>query len=149
MPDSLISARAVTVRAEARTAWSGGSWTLDDFLFHARFGGAGAALGFGVGHDQGFSLRGSVHLGTAWVSLTDDLSLGEVLPAGWNLESFRWSATLGYGHVLWEGPPLLQLHAGVDGSGSYFIYQRDDVEETPTLSRDLFFTGRLALVMMF
>jgi hypothetical protein len=122
--------------------------TLDDLLFDARFGGAGAALGFGVGRDQGLSLHGSVHLGAAWVSLTNDLSLGDVLPAGWDLEYFRWSATLGYGHVLWKGPPLLQLRAGLDGSGLYFIYQRDDAEETPTLSRDLFFTGRLALVMM-
>lgn len=122
--------------------------TLDDFLFDARFGGAGAALGFGVGGDQGPSLRGGVHFGAAWVSLTNDLSLGDVLPAGWGLEYFRWSATLGYGHVLWKGPPLVQLRAGLDGSGSYFIYTRDDAEETPTLSRDLFFTGRLALVLM-
>jgi hypothetical protein len=123
--------------------------TLDDYLFDARFGGAGLALGFGLGGDQGFSLRGGVHLGWAWVSLTDDLSLGDELPADWSLEYIRWNAALGYGRVLWKGPPQLLLRASVDFSGSDFFYSRNEPgEDTPSLSRDMFFGGSLALTLL-
>jgi hypothetical protein len=122
--------------------------TLDDFLFDARFGGAGLGLGFGIGSDQGLNVRGGVHFGAAWVSLTDDLPLDDVLPAGWGVRYFRWDASLGYGLVLWKGPPSLQLRAAVDGSGSHFNYAREGSDETPSLSRDLFFGGRLALTLM-
>ena len=122
--------------------------TLDDLLFDARFGGAGLAMGFGVGREEGLSFRGGLHFGTAWVSLSDDLSLGSVVPAGWDLEYFRWDTTLSYGLLLWRGPPLLHLRAAVDASGSHFLYRQDGREETPSLSRDIFFGGRLALVLM-
>jgi hypothetical protein len=122
--------------------------TLDDYLFDARFGGAGMAVGFGVGGDRGFSMGGGVHLGWAWVSLTDDLSLSDELPPDWSLEYFRWDVRVGYGLVLLKGSPQLLVRATVDGSGSHFLYQTDASEETPSLSRDLFFAGSLSLTLV-
>jgi len=121
--------------------------TLDDYLFDARFSGGGVALELGLGRDEGLSFRGGFHFGWATVSLTDDLALEDVLPGDWSLEYLRWDTALGYGRVLWKGPPIVSLHAALDATGTYFIYARDDSEETPSLSRDIFLSGRVALML--
>jgi hypothetical protein len=122
--------------------------TLDDYLFDARFRGLGFAVGALVGGDRGLRAGGGLRVGSARVSLTDDLALNDVLPEGWGLSYLRWEAEVGWGHVVWQGPAAVVLRATASAGGSHFNYTRPDSEEQPSLSRDLFFAGQLALAFL-
>ena len=119
---------------------------LAEYLFDTRFHGKGVALGVRLGTDRGLTFGAGLRVGAAAVSLTDDLQLRDVLPPDYALGYTRWEASLGYGHVFWQGPPALQVRLGLDASGSHFEFTH--AEAPALLSSDLFFVTRMALVLL-
>lgn len=70
---------------------------LDDYLFDSRFRGIGLALGTEIGGGvDNFFAEIDAQLGAGEVSLSDHLTLNQVIPTGYTIGYIQGTATLGY-----------------------------------------------------
>jgi hypothetical protein len=97
-------------------------FTLDDYLFDARFRGAGLALGtdLGGGLDNWFSGI-DMQIGLGEASLTDKITLNELVPNGQLLGYVQGTAGLGYRLVLIHAAPTLVFVPEVHAGGATFF----------------------------
>ena len=130
----------------------GGS-TLDDVLFDARFLGAGLAFGTKVGGGIGrFAFDVHVQVGLGEVSLTEDLSIGDVIPDDWLLGYVQGNALLSVAIPLWAGLPTVVFRPALSLGGAGFYLLDTVVEQgegfaTPSVNWDLLWSARAALVL--
>jgi hypothetical protein len=137
-----------------------GSETLDDYLFDGRFRGAGLALGteLGGGLDR-FYAEIDMQLGLGEVSLTEDITLNEILSetsvSGDLLIGYlQGNASLSYRWPLIRAAPTLILVPSIKAGGATFFLvdtQVDEDEETEsaTVNWDFLWSARLSLIIPF
>lgn len=134
-----------------------GTDTLEENLFDGRFRGAGLALGteLGGGLDNFFSDI-DMQVGLGEVSLTDDLTLNEILndvfPNEFLVGYVQGTATLGYRLPLIRAAPTLIFVPEVKAGGaSFFLVDTkvDDNEEatSPTVNWDFMWTVQASLLI--
>jgi hypothetical protein len=97
-------------------------YTLDDYLFDARFRGIGLALGtnLGGGLDNWFSDI-DMQIGAGEASLTDKITLNELVPNGQVIGYVQGTAGLGYRFVLIHAAPTLILVPEAHVGGATFF----------------------------
>lgn len=126
---------------------------LDEFIFDARFRGAGLAFGLStpVKPDRFFvDLEGIVGLGE--VRLLEDLTLNEVVADDTYIGFTQGELTLGYLHPMNRSRPTLMLgmDASIGGATFFFFktqYQQDEEIDLPALNWDLIWGGQVYLVL--
>jgi hypothetical protein len=97
-------------------------YTLDNYLFDARFRGAGLALGTNLGGGlDNFYSDIDVQFGLGEASLTDKISLNELIPNGQLLGYVQGLAALGYRWVLIHAAPTLIFVPQVSAGGASFF----------------------------
>jgi len=132
-------------------------FALDELLFNGRFRGAGLALGadLGGGLDRFFG-DADVQLGLGEVSLTDDLTLNEVvseaLPSSPLIGYVQGSAGLGYRWTMIHAAPTLILVPQVRAGGATFFLVNTKTEQgqdstSPSLNWDFLWTVQLSLLV--
>jgi hypothetical protein len=128
-------------------------FTLDDYLFDARFRGAGAAFAaeLGGGIDNFFG-EVDAQLGLGEVSLTDELTLNELIPDRGLIGYLQGSATLGYRIALMQGPPTLILAPVLKAGGAtFFLIDTQsgdgDAAASPTVNWDFLWSIHASLLV--
>lgn len=127
--------------------------TLDDLLFDAKFRGAGLAFGTKLGGGVNrfvFDLR--VQAGLGEVSLTDGLSLNEVIPSDWVVGYVQGNLTAAINIPLWKFAPTLMLQPSGSFGGATFYLIDTDIEEdeqaaTPNVNWDVLWAAQASLVL--
>jgi hypothetical protein len=127
-------------------------FTLDDYLFDARFRGAGLAFAteFAGGIDRFFGEL-DAQLGLGEVSLTDSLTLNELVPDDGLIGYLQGTATAGYRWAFIHGPPTVILVPVIKAGGATFFVidtQGDDDEGvSPTLNWDFLWSVQATLLI--
>ena len=130
-----------------------GDAVLDEFIFDARFRGAGLALGFATPEKaDSFYADFSGMAGMGEVRLLDDLTLNEVVAADTYIGYAQANLIVGYLYPLLRTKPTLMLGANVSMGGATFFffktqYQQDEQIETPALNWDLLWGAQAYLVL--
>ncbi|MCL4755659.1 MAG: hypothetical protein KJ015_36255 [Myxococcales bacterium] len=104
---------------------------LDEFVFDARFRGAGLALGAGVPPSpERLYYDVAMQFGVGQVHLLQDLELSDALPEDWTIGYYQANAVVGYFGALTTGAP--SLVAGATGSigGASFFYSKKSDDKT-------------------
>ena len=134
-----------------------GTDTLEENLFDGRFRGAGLALGteLGGGLDNFFSDI-DMQVGLGEVSLTDDLTLNEILndvfPNEFLVGYVQGTASLGYKLPLIRAAPTLIFVPQVKAGGASFFLIDTKVDEneeatSPTVNWDFLWTVQASLLV--
>lgn len=130
-------------------------FTLQEYLFDARFRGAGLALGaeFGGGLDSFFA-EVDAQLGLGEVSLTDEITLNELVPDDSLIGYLHGTATLGYRLPLIRAAPTLIFVPTVKAGGATFFLvdtraEEDEAAESPTVNWDFLWTAQASLLVPF
>jgi hypothetical protein len=127
-------------------------FTLDDYLFDARFRGAGLAFAtdFAGGIDQFFGEL-DAQFGLGEVSLTDSLTLNELVPDNGLIGYLQGTVTAGYRWAFIHGPPTLILAPVAKAGGATFFMidtQADEDEGvSPTLNWDFLWSVQATLLI--
>jgi hypothetical protein len=127
-------------------------FTLDDYLFDARFRGAGLAFAteFAGGIDEFFG-EVDAQLGLGEVSLTDTLTLNELVPDGGLIGYLQGTATVGYRWAFIHGPPTLIFVPVIKAGGATFFmidtHGDDDEGVSPTLNWDFLWSVQATLLI--
>lgn len=128
-------------------------FTLDNYLFDARFRGAGLALGaeFPGGIDRFFG-DVDAQFGLGEVSLTDHLTLNELIPKGGLIGYVQGNATLGYRVALLHGPPTLIFVPSIKAGGAVFFMidtkaKEGEAGSSPTFNWDLLWSIQASLLI--
>lgn len=128
-------------------------FTLDNFLFDARFRGAGLALGAELpgGINRLFG-QVDVQLGLGEVSLTRSLTLNELVPDGGLIGYLQGNATLGYRLALIHGPPTLIFAPTLKAGGATFFLIDTEAEQgeaasSPTVNWDFLWSVHASLLI--
>jgi hypothetical protein len=132
-------------------------FVLEELLFNGRFRGAGLALGADfVGGLDRFFADVDVQLGLGEVSLTDELTLNEVvseaLPTSPLIGYVQGSGGLGYRLTLIHAAPTLILVPQVRlGGASFFLVntetQQGEESTSPSVNWDLLWTAQISLLI--
>lgn len=127
--------------------------TFDEFLFDARFRGAGLAGGaeIGGGLDRFFG-DVDLQIGLGEVSLTDSITLNELVPSDHMIGYIQGSASLGYRWPMIRAAPTLILVPSVElGGASFFMFDtkvnEDEDAKTLPVNWDLLWTVQLSLLV--
>lgn len=130
-------------------------FTLDDYLFDGRFRGAGLVGGveLGGGLDRFFG-EADVQLGLGQVSLTDSITLNELIPGDKLIGYVQGTGTLGYRWPMIRAAPTLILVPTVQlGGASFFLVDTASDESemgtttSPSVNWDLLWTAQLSLLL--
>jgi hypothetical protein len=130
-------------------------YTLDDYLFDGRFRGAGLALGadFGGGLDRFFA-DADVQFGLGEVSLTNSISLNELVPGDKLIGYVQGSAGIGYRWPIIRGAPTLILvpQARIGGASFFLVDTASDESDmgtttSPSVNWDLLWQVQLSLLI--
>jgi hypothetical protein len=126
---------------------------LEQYLFNARFRGAGLALGaeFGGGLDRFFA-EVDAQLGLGEVSLTNTITLNELVPNDELIGYVQGMATLGYRLPLIRAAPTLIFVPSVRAGGaSFFLVETRGGEReavsSPSVNWDFLWTVQAALLI--
>ncbi len=122
-----------------------GDAVLDEYVFDARFRGAGLALGLSTSEEPYkfyVDFSGIVGLGEA--RLLDDLTLNEVIANDTLIGFVQSNVTVGYLYPLTTGKPTPMIGASLSGGGASFfffktVYQENEPVEAPPLNWDLLY----------
>lgn len=126
---------------------------LDEFIFDARFRGAGLALGFATPTEPDrFHLSFDGMLGMGEVRLLEDLTLNEVVADDTYIGYAQGDVTIGYLHPLNRSRPTLMLGLDVSVGGTTFFfwktkYHEDEEIELPALNWDVIWGTQAYLVL--
>jgi hypothetical protein len=132
-----------------------GGYTYNQALFDGRFRGIGAALGadIGGGIDHFFSDL-DAQLGLGEVSLTDKLTINELVPKGKTIGYIQGTASLGYRLALIHAAPTLILVPVIKAGGASFFLVDTSVDETkdkkstsPSVNWDFLWTAQVSLLL--
>jgi hypothetical protein len=127
--------------------------TLDQYLFDGRFRGIGLAGGveIGGGIDR---LYGDLdlQLGAGEVSLTDSITINELVPPDQVIGYVQGNAILGYRWAFLHGPPTLILQPSIEiGGASFFLVDtkvtEDENGKTLPVNWDLLWTVQISLLI--
>jgi hypothetical protein len=128
-------------------------FTLEEYLFDGRFRGAGLAGGveIGGGLDRFFSDI-DVQLGLGEVSLTDEITLNELVPGDQLIGYMQGSASIGYRWPMIRAAPTLILVPTVEiGGASFFLVDtqvsEDERASSPAVNWDLLWSVHLSLLI--
>lgn len=127
-------------------------YTVQQYLFDARFRGAGLALGLEIigGINQIFA-EVDAQLGLGEVSLTEQITLNELVPNDELIGYVHGTATLGFRWAMLEGPPTLILVPVVKAGGASFFLVGTDADEeqvqSPTVNWDFLWTLQASLLI--
>lgn len=130
-------------------------FTLDDYLFDGRFRGAGLALGadFGGGLDRFFG-DVDMQLGLGEVSLTDSITLNELVPGDKLIGYVQGSAGIGYRWpIIRAAPTLILVPQARIGGASFFLVDTSSDETdmgtttSPSVNWDLLWQVQLSLLI--
>jgi hypothetical protein len=130
-------------------------YTLAKYLFDARFRGAGLALGtdFGGGLDHFYSDI-DVQLGLGEASLTDKITLNELVPNGQLLGYIQGMATLGYRWpIIRAAPTLILVPQASAGGATFFLvdtksHEGDNATSTsPNVNWDFMWALQVSLLI--
>jgi hypothetical protein len=132
-------------------------FVLEELLFNGRFRGAGLALGadFVGGLDQFFG-DVDVQIGLGEVSLTDELTLNEIvseaLPTDPLIGYVQGAGGIGYRWPMIRAAPTLILVPQVRVGGASFFLVNTETEQgeestSPSVNWDLFWTVQLSLLI--
>jgi hypothetical protein len=130
-------------------------FTLDDYLFDGRFRGAGLALGadFGGGLDRFFA-DVDMQLGLGEVSLTDSITLNELVPGDKLIGYVQGSAGIGYRWpIIRAAPTLILVPQARFGGASFFLVDTSSDETdmgtttSPSVNWDLLWQVQLSLLI--
>lgn len=126
--------------------------TLDDYLFDSRFRGIGLALGteLGGGIDRFFG-EIDMQLGAGEVSLSDKLTLNQVIPNGYTIGYVQGTATLGYRWAMIHAAPTLILVPVITlGGADFFLVSTNNDNKdapSPSVNWDLLWTAQVSLLI--
>jgi hypothetical protein len=130
-------------------------FTLERYLFDARFRGAGLALGteLGGGLDNVFA-EIDAQLGLGEVSLTDEITLNELVPDDQLIGYVQGTATLGYRlPLIRAAPTLIFVPAVKAGGASFFLVdtntEEDETATSPSVNWDFLWTVQASLLIPF
>jgi hypothetical protein len=131
-------------------------YTYSQALFDGHFRGIGAALGvdFGGGIDNYFADI-DAQLGLGEVSLTDNLTVNELVPKGKSIGYLQGTASLGYKLVLIHAAPTLTFVPVVKAGGaSFFLVDTSGAKGTdgssstsPSVNWDFLWTVQASLLV--
>lgn len=127
--------------------------TLDDLLFDARFRGAGLAFATKLGNGVNrFILDLRVQAGLGEVSLTDGLSLNEVIPADWVVGYVQGNAQVAINIPLWKVAPTVMFQpSGSFGGATFYLINTDidkgDKATTPNINWDILWSAQASLIL--
>ena len=127
-------------------------YVVEQYLFDARFRGAGIALGLElVGGINQFFGDLDVQFGLGEISLTQQITLNELVPNDELIGYVQGTATLGFRWAMIEGPPTLILVPVVKAGGaSFFLVGTHGDEEqvqSPTVNYDFLWTLQASLLI--
>jgi hypothetical protein len=130
-----------------------GSYQVPDYLFDARFRGAGLALGteLGGGLDNYFA-EIDAQLGLGEVSLTEDITLNELVPNDQLIGYLQGNVTLGYRLPLIRAAPTLVFVPAVKAGGATFFLvdtqtEQDETVTSPGVNWDFLWTVQASLLI--
>lgn len=130
-------------------------YTYSQALFDGRFRGIGAALGvdFGGGIDNYFA-DVDAQLGLGEVSLTNKLTINELVPKGKSIGYLQGTASLGYKLVLIHAAPTLTFVPVIKAGGaSFFLVDTSGAESkegsstSPSVNWDFLWTVQASLLV--
>jgi hypothetical protein len=122
-----------------------GNSVLDQYLFDARFRGAGLAGGVQLPtKPDHVLLSASAQLGLGEVRLLDDMTLNELLPKTqqgsglrppeWLIGYLQGDVTIGYVYPLLRTAPAVLVTIAANGGGATFFYFKTQVEQGQSVS---------------
>jgi hypothetical protein len=130
-------------------------FTLEQYLFDARFRGAGLALGSELGGGlYRFFADADIQLGLGEVTLTDEITLNELVPDDQLIGYVQGTATLGYRLPLIRAFPTLIFVPAVKAGGATFFLvdtqtEEDEAASSPSVNWDFLWTVQASLLLPF